>query len=273
MSCDISVLLPTRGRTGALTRSVLSLVNRAVKTDCLEILFGIDEDDAVAKNHLETELLPMLDQRNIEYSVMEFQPLGYVNLHQYANDLSANAQGRWLFMWNDDAIMDSASWDRQIIKHNGEFKVLSVHTHRDHPYSIFPIIPIEWYEQIGVFSNHGMIDAFVSQIGYMLNIFERIPVHVTHDRYDITGNNKDETYNARRFFEGNPNDIDDFHNPHHIAARGVYLEKLSKYMAARDLDISFWEGVKAKTQDPWAQLKVNDINNQMHQFNLKDFVK
>jgi len=273
MACEISVLLPTRGRTGALTRSVLSLVNRAVKTDCLEILFGIDEDDPVARNHLETELLPMLDQRNIEYSVVEFQPLGYTNLHQYANELSSHAQGKWLFMWNDDAIMDSASWDRQIIKHNGEFKVLSVHTHKDHPYSIFPIVPREWYEQIEAFSYHGMVDAFVSQIGYVLNIFERIPVHVTHDRADITGNNKDDTYMARRFHEGNPNSPDDFHHIDHIAIRGQCLEKLASYMAANNIDTSFWEGVMAKTQDPWVQLRLNDTNKQMFQFNLKDFVK
>jgi len=273
MACEISVLLPTRGRTGALTRSVLSLVNRAVKTDCLEILFGIDQDDPVARNHLEQDLLPMLDQRNIEYLVMEFEPLGYLNLNQYVNELAGQAQGQWFFVWNDDAVMDSASWDRQIVKHTGEFKILSVHTHRDHPYSIFPIVPREWYQQLGVISSHQMIDAFVSQNAYLLNIFERIPVHVTHDRADITGNNKDETYNARRMREGNPNDPNDFHNPYQIGQRAEQVEKLSQYMASRGIDTSFWKGVKDKTQDPWTQLRVNDTNKQMYQFDLKDFVK
>ena len=41
----ISILLPTRGRTEVLRKSLLSLTQKATHPERIEILFGIDEDD------------------------------------------------------------------------------------------------------------------------------------------------------------------------------------------------------------------------------------
>jgi hypothetical protein len=65
-------------------------------------------------------------------------------------------------------------------------------THNRHPYSIFPIVPKEWYNLIGHLSLHQLNDAWLSQIAWMLDIVKQIPVEVLHDRADLTGNNKDE---------------------------------------------------------------------------------
>ena len=49
----ISVLLPTRGRTDALSRSVISLFNRAVDKKSIQLMLGFDDDDAEGMNHFE----------------------------------------------------------------------------------------------------------------------------------------------------------------------------------------------------------------------------
>ena len=80
----------------------------------------------------------------------------------------------------------------------GEFKLLKIHVHREHPYSIFPIVPREWYELFGFFSRHQMIDAELSQIAYMLDIMKIVEIYVTHDRHDLTGNNNDLTFQNKK---------------------------------------------------------------------------
>jgi hypothetical protein len=165
--------------------------------------------------------------------------------------------------------METTGWDKIISTYTGQFKLLAVHTHNEHPYSIFPIVPRAWQDTLGYLSPHSLTDAWTSQIAYKLDILERIPVWVTHDRADLTGNNKDETYENRIMFEGDPRNEYDFHNPRWISLRMAETERLSNYMKSQGLDISFWQNIKAGTQDPWEKLKANDINKQMMQFSVK----
>ena len=126
--------------------------------------------------------------------------------------------------------MDTSGWDRQITKHTGEFKLLAVHTHHDHPYSIFPIVPREWLDTLGYLSPHPLNDAWLSQIAYKLDIWERVPIYVTHDRSDLTGNNNDDTFKERNMsqLEGNPTNPKDFHNPAWIMLRMKETDTLSE---------------------------------------------
>lgn len=266
----IAVLLPTRGRTDALSRSVMSLINRAVDLPHLELLLGVDSDDEIGKAHVEKELQPWLDSKGVNYKVIEFEPMGYYRLNEYVNSLAAESDADWCFFWNDDALMETSSWDRIIAKYTGEFKLLAVHTHRDHPYSIFPIVPREWLETLEYLSPHPLSDAWLSQVAYQLNIWKRIEVYVTHDRSDLTGNNDDDTFKNRTMdqLEGNPSNPKDFHNPSWLLLRMKETDRLAEYMKSKNLDTSFWENVKVGKQDPWEKLKENDINKQMMQFTL-----
>ena len=264
----IAVLLPTRGRTDALQRSVMGLVNRATDLKSIKLMFAFDNDDTIGLAYFTTELQPWLDQKAVAYTAMQFEPLGYSRLNEYINTLANNVSADWMFFWNDDAIMESTGWDREIAKHTGEFKLLAVHTHRDHPYSIFPIVPREWFDHLGYMSPHPLTDAWLSQIAFQLDIWKRIEVYVTHDRHDLTGNNQDDTYKQRHMemLEGNPNNPKDFHNTSWVYLRMKETELLSVYMAERGLDNSWWTNVKAGTQDPWEKLKIADVNKQMAHF-------
>ena len=260
---SIAILLPTRGRTALLTRSVISLVNRAHNLSSIEFILGFDNDDTVGLTHWEKSLQPLLDERNVAYTMIKFDRLGYHNLHKYCNTMCKHADADWTVIWNDDAVMESQNWDREITKHTGEFKLLAFHTHRDHPYSIFPITPIEWHETLGYLSGHSLSDAWLSQLAYMIDIFERIPVWVTHDRCDLSGNNHDSTYKERTILEGNPLDPRDFHYADTMLARYNDTAKLSNWLGEQGNDQSWFQKVVAGDQDPWQKLKANDPNDQM----------
>lgn len=265
----IAILLPTRGRTAALDRSLLGLLEKANDLSSIQLLLGLDTDDAVGIEHFQNELQPKLDDMGIDYTAMTFDPLGYSRLHDYVNTLAKNSSADWMFFWNDDAVMETQGWDDEIVKHTGEFKLLAVHTHNDHPYSIFPIVPRAWLDLIGHLSLHSMNDAWLSQNAYCVNIYKRINVHVLHDRADLTGNNLDATYKERELLEGNPSNPRDFHHPDQTMLRMYECDKLNDYLKSQGLDGSWWDNVKAGTQDPWERLRDNDINNQMRQFQIR----
>lgn len=264
----IAVLLPTRGRSDALERSVKSLFTLADDPDSIQLMLGFDNDDLDGVDAFTELLQPWLDEQNINYIAMSFEPMGYTRLNEYVNTLAKGSDSDWLVFWNDDAYMETPGWDSVITGHTGEFKLLAFHCHNDHPYSIFPIAPREWLDELGHLSPHQISDAWLSQQAYCVDIFERIPVHVVHDRHDLTGNNNDDTYKNRIMFEGNPKNPNDFHHPTWTQYRLKECEQLSAYMKKRKLDTTFWENVKINKQDPWEKLKANDVNNQMVQFNV-----
>jgi hypothetical protein len=265
----IAVLLPTRGRGAALTRSLIGLLEKADDLSSIQVLLGLDNDDTVGIEHFENKLQPTLDDMGVEYTAMTFDPLGYSRLHDYVNTLAKNSSADWMFFWNDDAIMETQGWDTEICKYTGQFKLLAVHTHNDHPYSIFPIVPRAWLDIIGHLSLHSMNDAWLSQNAYCVNIYERINVNVLHDRADLTGNNLDATYKQRELLEGNPSNPRDFHYPGSTLLRMQECDKLNEYLGSIGADNSFWLNVKDGKQDPWEVLRNNDVNNQMRQFSLR----
>jgi hypothetical protein len=266
---NVAVLLPTRGRTDALSRSVYSVVDNAIEPDKIQVLLAFDRDDNIGLDYFNSQLKVDLEKRNINFVAIIFNRLGYINLHRYYNELAKHADADWMFMWNDDAYMNTHGWDKVVKKYNGQLRVLKVHTHNDHPYSIFPIVPAVWLDLLGYLTGHHMIDAWVSQIAYMTDLIEIVDINVTHDRHDLTGNNADATFKERVTLEGKPHDPVDFHHISNTQRRMVECEKLAQYMQTQGMSTAWWEGVKAGTQDPWEKLKDFDTNKQMVQFSMK----
>lgn len=263
---DISILLPTRGRAEMLDRSVKSVIELAHDPKRVQLMFGFDKDDSVGIDYFVNELQPWLDQNSVNYTALKFAPLGYIRLNEYVNELARKSDARWLVFWNDDAVMETQNWDTEIMKHDGEFKLLAFHTHNDHPYSIFPIVPRKWLDLLGYLSPHQISDAWLSQQAYMLDIWQRIPVNVLHDRHDLTGNNNDTTFQNRPMLEGNPTDPRDFHSANQMNIRHTDCYKIATYLRSQGKDTSFFDKVFVGEQDPWEKLAANDVNKQMVQF-------
>jgi hypothetical protein len=251
----ISILLPTRGRTEVLLNSLKTLIEKASDPTRLEILLGIDEDDNEIQPYLKDVVAPWLKEYSLECRANIFKPLGYENLHVYVNTLAANATGKWIFFWNDDALMVTEGWDDVIESYNGQFKLLAPKdNHNGHPYAILPIIPTDWYKLMDHLSQNAQNDAWLSHIAYMLDIFERIDVEFIHDRADITGNNDDETFQNRKYMEGNPQDPNDFGHPDMQNARVRSAFKIAWFLEKLGQKSEWWEKVQAGEQNPFEKM-------------------
>jgi glycosyltransferase involved in cell wall biosynthesis len=262
----ISVLLPTRGRREVLKTSINSLINSAHAVDDLELLLAFDDDDQDTINWFVEHTLPDLKQLGLKFRVLSWPRMGYARLHDYVNGLAAHAQGHWLVFWNDDAVMQHQGWDTVIKSYTGQFVIQAFDTHKLHPYSIFPIVPRAWYETLGYLSQHPLNDAYISQIAWMLDIMVRIPVQVLHDRFDLTGNNNDSTFQERQYLEGNVKDPRDFNHSTYRHMRISDATKLAAYMNSHAIDTSHWQDVVAGRRDPWAKMLASDVNQQMARF-------
>ena len=261
---DISVLLPTRGRTEILHRSLVSLADHAQDISRVEMLLAFDNDDLDSIEYFNTHTAPDLTGRGARFTCLGFERLGYIRLNEYLNSLAAHAKGNWLFFWGDDAIMESNDWDLRITEVN-QFRVLRMPTHNCHPYAIFPIVPRKWYEMFGYLSPHQLTDSWISQVGYLIDRILNINVQVTHDRFDITGNNNDETFQNRPMLEGRPDDPRDFNHVTYRKQRFDDAGRIVDYLRTQSEDVTWFENVIAGKQDPWAKMcsKEYDPNRQI----------
>jgi len=250
---EISVLLPTRGRTESLQRSIMSLVTNADDPSRIEILLAFDNDDTVSSSWFQSNIADQITKAGVQYTAWELPRMGYIRLNEYVNYLARQSRGRWLMFWNDDAVMESAGWDLSISQEQ-DFYVLRIPTHHDHPYAIFPIVPRAWYDLFGYISAHQISDAWVSQIAYMLDIIKNIDVKVTHDRHDLTGNNKDTTYDQRIMLEGRPDDPRDFNHQDWRLRRTYDASQICKMLESQGRDMSWFRAVLKGQQDPWAKM-------------------
>ena len=252
----ISVLLPTRGRQEVLKHSITTLIEKASNPSDIEILFGVDEDDQQVIEYIRNDLKPLFDEYKVEARASIFKPLGYENLHVYVNTLAGAATGEWLFFWNDDCVMVTEGWDDVIKEYDGQFKLLGPKdNHEGHPYAILPIVPKDWFILMGHLSQNAQNDAWLSHIAYMLDIFERVDFEFIHDRADITGNNNDETFQNRKYMEGNPNDPKDFGHADMQQARVSTAHKIAWFLQKTGQgDLTWWNNVVAGTQNPFEKM-------------------
>lgn len=261
---EISILLPTRGRTDALLRSISSLIDTADTPARVELLLAFDNDDTESFGWFQQHIAPVIDAAGAAYSCFGYEPMGYIRLNEYVNSLAQQARGNWLVFWNDDAVMQTAGWDTVIAEHT-DFAVLRMPAHQDHPYAIFPIVPKRWLHICGYLSAHQLSDAWISQIAYMLDIMVTVPITVLHDRYDLTGNNQDQTYQKRPMLEGKGKHPADFHHVSHRRARVQDAIKIAQVLRAEGHDVSWFDAVLAGNQDPWAKMTdaEHDPNQQL----------
>jgi len=245
---NITILLPTRKRVETLKKSIESLIKTSKHPDKLQFLFAVDDDDIDTINFLKSTSYP-------NQGVLTFKPMGYENIHKYNNTLALYSHGKWLMFFNDDAIMTTQNWDTKIMDRGSNFRVLRVREQTSHPYAIFPIFPRDWFMLLDHISLHGQNDAWISEIAYSLDIMRDIDIDIIHDRADITGNNNDETFKARKYNEGNPNNPNDLHSERMQNLKIKDIQKIAWYLGKIGQKSEAWELVLAKKRDPFIKLK------------------
>ena len=267
----ISILMATRGRPELAFKSLKSMIDLAHNVNEIEFCVAIDNDDIKSMDYFKETVVPWFEEKDHNILVMTFDRLGYANLPKYMETLALNSKGAWFIVWNDDALMESQDWDKEIVSYTGQFKLLAFKdNHNEHPYSIFPIVPRDWVVLFGTISPQQAIDAWVSQIAYIVDCFQRIEATVTHDRHDLTGNNNDTTYAEREFLEGDPTNPKDAFHPDMIALKQQYVEKVVWFLKCIGQDTGRWAKVLRKEVEPFALMHANDPNKHLGTFRQVD---
>jgi hypothetical protein len=246
--------------------SINSLFSRATDPTSIQLLLAFDRDDSTGLNYFREHIEPSLVERNIRFQIIITERFGYKKLQYYYNLLAKSADADWLFVWNDDATMDTQGWDQIITSHTGQFLLLSVITHGEHPYSIFPIIPKVWLQLLGRLSRHLEVDCEVSQMAYLLDIFKRVPIYCTHYRPELHGTAPDSTYleKLQQLPSADSNDQDSFKHPNFYTKRIEDLQRIAHYMKHVGLDTSWWDSCSSgENPAPFAKLAANDPNKQV----------
>lgn len=183
----VSVLVPTRGRVNALMTAIRSLLDNFSNENSIEILLRFDDDDLDTVEKVKKQIG---GEERIHFCVGH--KYGYTGIHLYMNELSASARGDWLMLFNDDAIMETKNWDKEIEKYNGQIVFIDTIRHNMQ----FPIIPRKVFNILGHFSLSTHCDTWIYDIGEMLKIIVPSTISILHDRADLTGSNRDATYEA-----------------------------------------------------------------------------
>ena len=256
----ISVLMPTRSREELSLRALKTLWDNADSNEGIEYLIVIDDDDTESVEYYDKTVVPFTKEQGIDLRVWVVKRLGYKKLNEYLNFLGNKSNGHYIMFWNDDAIMKTESWDKEIDQYRDKFRVLRMPDQSRHPYSLFPIVPRKWMSLLGTISPQAMSDAWISQIAYLCNIMVNIPVSVIHDRFDLTGNNNDETYRNRPQTDVDREDPMDLNSEQMVLKRYTDCAKIMWYLnEIGDSNDHFEQSLQGKA-DPWKYQKLNDPN-------------
>jgi len=219
----VSVLIPTRNRTGLLTRSVQSLIDHSADASQIEIVVAYDEDDVVSKDYLSSAGWQALTQHtNVKTCLCP--NWGYSGLNRYYTAMSQQSRGAWFMIWNDDAVMLTPGWDAHLKQYQDFVGMLHMITENFKPaLCLFPLIPRIWLDLFGEISQHQLNDSWIQDICTQANATQLIPVTVFHDRYDVTGNNLDDTYKKRKY------DKKIYHHESMQTVRANWAKRLIEY--------------------------------------------
>lgn len=178
----VSILIPSRGRPHRLVESILSLYDLAEDPSRLEFLIKADEDDPETVdegNRLTVAGLPVR-------TYVSERGEGWLNTHCWVNELSEEANGDWLFPFDDGSRMTTPAWDEILASANisglwhgcDDICLFSAYTLRAPTVQEFPIVRRGVFEVLGHLSRHPQVSAWVWRTLAALNSAFMIPVQV-----------------------------------------------------------------------------------------------
>lgn len=175
----ISVLIPSRGRPELLRESIDSL-----GVGDFEILVYVDRDDPYLTEYMQVPTTyTLVGKRH-----------GYEGLQHYINDLCKIATGDWLFLWNDDAIMNTPIWWKKVHQPDRP-EVINFDSNLIN--NLFPLVSRQMYEAMGHFSLSPHNDSWVQDIANKLGIHTYVPgVYIYHRRMELDDQTKTESQAA-----------------------------------------------------------------------------
>jgi glycosyltransferase involved in cell wall biosynthesis len=181
----VSFLMPSRGRKNYLEISLKSILETAYNSNSFEVIVCLDDDDAESIEWAR-------DNANIYNLIVIISPrFGYDRLQEYYNLAAQKSNGKWLWLWNDDAIITTKNWDLILEQYRERFLLINPRTTngRWNKYTtwgtIFPIVPRLWVDILGHYSKWNHNDTYIFKVAMALNIFKNEPrIKNIHYRID-----------------------------------------------------------------------------------------
>lgn len=182
----VSVIVPSRGRPEHLVSSISSLIRLSDHPELLEVLVGLDLDDIDSKN-LPERLKSEFSEVNVRCEF--FTRLGYDRLDEYWNALGLRSSGDWVLMWNDDAVMQSNSWDTFLRRSSGSLAmVVYPRVANDTLQTLFPVVSRSWLALFGRIAAWNHADSYIWRLVGPFGLWRREPrIVILHNRLpDLT---------------------------------------------------------------------------------------
>jgi hypothetical protein len=123
--------------------------------------------------------------------------------------------------------MRTPDWTDIVRDYDGKMVVLNPNTNHDNwkiDMNVFPIVPRKMVELMGHVSLNVHNDSWLEFVGRGAGIMVRVPIMIHHDRADLTGNNADAVYSARRY------DHERFHSEAMASARSRDIAIIRDYL-------------------------------------------
>jgi hypothetical protein len=209
-------------------RSLNSLVTTAQNPADIEVLIAYDNDDVESHDFFSSDQWTQwLADHAISARAFQVPRWGYRNLHEYYNYLATQSQGSWLFMWNDDALMETQYWD-ELVRQNDNWRMLLHIACRNLVMncSIFPLFHRDWLDLFGTVSPINHPDSWISEVCWQAKGRRVIDVVTYHDRADLTGNNRDQTFLSRDY-----STHEEFKSDKMKVLRADWANRLKQYLA------------------------------------------
>lgn len=166
----VSILIPSRGRPGPLTATVKSIR----ETGDAEIIVRADADDAStieAARELPVKLI--IGPRH--------PPQLY---HRFYDEMLGESRGQWLWIFNDDAIIETAGWSERIERDFiGTIGTLRIHDCRSLRFPAgenFPIVPREVFAAMGRIADHPDVGRWLADVMVDFPIYLLGEIRVKH---------------------------------------------------------------------------------------------
>jgi hypothetical protein len=216
---SVSFLIPSRGRIDIIKKTIVSIVDRNSYTLDFDILVRMDYDECFDCD----VLLEWCIKHDYDKYVKIFcgHRYFYENIHKYFNELSFLSKKKWLWLWNDETLMLSNNWDQIISPYLNKFVLLFPKQN-----SCFHLCPKKLVEIIGYYAPTTNCDSWQGKLATDLGLVQWIDIEILHDRYDITGNNLDQTFLNRNYINNIESKINN--NEKEIIKIRSYLEKFGQ---------------------------------------------
>jgi hypothetical protein len=175
----ISILIPSVNGFDLLSECIKSVFDNSSGDNEIEIMIKFDFGDDIIKRINE---LPYLENLKI---IISDKGYGYGDIHIFLNDMAKLATGDWYQPLNDDALMLTPNWDKNLEIYDFNKPLILRHIScsgrvGDVGDYYFPYISKKYYDTVGRITGCPSYDGYLLMIADELGIWKRLPVQFYH---------------------------------------------------------------------------------------------